>query len=294
MRGKNASRKIGIVFLLPALAFIIYSLVIPFVWNFVLSFQQWDGFAPPRFVGVKNFISVTGDPVARHSLFNSIYYAFATTSMGVILGLLLAILVFKLIGKEGSVFRLILFSPAMLPTAVVGLMFLFFFNPEMGLLNQFFKLIGLESWTHVWLQDKSTAMLSLIFVAVWKCSAAVMLLCFAAMQSIPGSLYEAYKLESVSYPKQLRFITLPLIKPTILLATIYTLGIQFKSYDLIFVMTQGGPGNLTFTVPIYMTKIAFTFGNFGDAAAQGVVFTIVVTISIILVNRLLRSDHYEY
>ena len=290
----RTKRVTGFVFLAPALIFILYATVVPFVWNLVLSFQKWDGFSSITFRGIQNYLTVFKDPAILKSIGNSIYYALASTTGGILVGLMLATLVFKLAGKEGSFFRLVLFSPAMLPTAVVGLMFTFFYNPEMGLLNNFLKLIGLESLNHVWLQNKSTAMICIIFVAVWKCAGQVMLLCFASMQTIPGSLYESAMLDGASYWKQIRYITLPLIKPMILLATINTLGTQYKSYDLIFTMTQGGPGSLTTTVPINMTKMAFSYGKFGESAATGVIFTIVVMASILLAKRFLRGEEYEF
>lgn len=295
MKKKKSSISItGIIYLIPALIFVIGFNVIPFVWNTILSFQSWNGFTTAEFVGLKNFKTVIADPVFLRSLFNSILYAVCSTTGGVLLGLMLATFIYKLGDKEGSVFRLILYSPAMVPTAVVGLMFVFFFNPEMGLLNNFLKIIGLESLQHVWLQGKTTAMACLIFVAIWKCAGSVMMMCFASMQTLPPSLYESAKLDGASFWQQMFKITYPLIKPMILLATINTLGSQYKSYDLIQTMTQGGPGNLTSTVPILMTKTAFNFGRFGQAAAHGVIFTAVVAISIILVRYVLRSEEYEY
>lgn len=284
----------GILFLIPALLFVIGFNVVPFVWNTILSFQEWDGFSSPVFTGTENFKIILGDELVRKALLNSVLYALCSTAGGVFLGLFLATLIYKLSDKEGSVFRLILYSPAMIPTAVVGLMFVFFYNPEMGLLNKFLELIGLESLQHVWLQDSGTAMACIIFVAIWKCAGAVMMMCFASMQTIPESLYESSELDGASFWQQMIHITYPLIRPMILLATINTLGTQYKSYDLIFTMTQGGPGNLTATVPIVMTKTAFNFGIFGEAAAMGVIFTIVVAVSIIIVRRLLRSEEYEF
>ena len=294
-KGKiNKSRLTGIVFLSPAMVFILFATVVPFLWNFLLSFQKWDGFGDSQFQGIKNYATVFQDPAVFKSIGNSVYYALVSTFGGLIVGILLATLVFRLSGKEGSFFRLILFSPAMLPIAVVGLMFTFFYNPEMGLLNNFLKVIGLGGLQRVWLQNQSTAMLCIIFVAVWKSAGQVMLLCFASMQTIPESLYESSKLDGAGYWKQIRYITLPLIKPMILLATINTLGTQYKSYDLIFTMTQGGPGDLTTTVPIRMTKMAFSYGKFGESAAAGVVFTVVVVASILIVKRLLRGEEYEF
>ena len=138
MKKKKSSISItGIIYLIPALIFVIGFNVIPFVWNTILSFQSWNGFTTAEFVGLKNFKTVIADPVFLRSLFNSILYAVCSTTGGVLLGLMLATFIYKLGDKEGSVFRLILYSPAMVPTAVVGLMFVFFFNPEMGLLNNF-------------------------------------------------------------------------------------------------------------------------------------------------------------
>lgn len=295
MKKKRSSVSVaGIVFLIPALIFVISCNVVPFVWNTILSFQEWNGFADPVFVGLNNFKSIFADELVRKALFNSVLYALCSTTGGVLLGLILATFIYKLSEKEGSIFRLILYSPAMIPTAVVGLMFVFFYNPEMGLLNKFLELIGLESLQHVWLQDSSTAMACIIFVAIWKCAGTVMMMCFASMQTVPESLYESSELDGASFWQQMIHITYPLIRPMILLATINTLGTQYKSYDLIFTMTQGGPGNLTTTVPIVMTKTAFNYGVFGEAAAMGVVFTVIVAISIIIVRRLLRSEEYEF
>lgn len=284
----------ALIFLAPALIFIIGANVAPFVWNFILSFQKWNGFGALVFIGTENFSTAFNDSLVRSSLLNSVVYAFASTAGAAVLGLALATFLFRLQGMEGAFFRLVLYSPSMLPTAVVGVMFVFFFNPVMGLLNNFLRAIGLDSLTQVWLQNSRTAMPSIIFVAVWKCAGTVMMMCFAAMQSIPHSMFESASLNGAGYFTRIRLICYPLIKPMILLSTINTLGGQFKSYDLIFTMTQGGPGNLTATVPIVMTKTAFNFGYFGRAAAQGVIFTAVVAASIILVRRMLRGEHYEF
>ena len=285
---------IGIIYLLPALVLITMFSIVPFVWNMILSFQKWNGFGAPQNIGLANYIYVLKNQLTQRALTNSVLYAFASTAGGLLFGLLFATLIFRLPAKEGGIFRLILYSPAMLPTAVVGIMFVFFFNPEMGLLNNFLRLIGLNSLTHVWLQDRSTAMACIIFVAIWKCSGSIMMLTFAAIQSVPASLYESSYMDGATFRQQMTQIVLPLIKPTILLATINTLGGQFKSYDLIFTMTQGGPADLTTTVPIVMKKTAFIFGSFGSAASMGALFTIVVAASILLVRLILRGDSYEY
>ena len=287
-------RRTGYALLLPAVLFVLAFSVIPFVWNIILSFQKWDGLSDAAFVGFDNFAKVLKTPVLRKALTNSVIYAFSATAGCLAFGLIFATMLLRLSQKEGSIFRLILYSPTMLPTAIVGIMFVFFFNPTMGLLNSFLKLIGLESLQHVWLQDRQTAMACVIFVAIWKGIGSVMMLNFAAMQGIPLSLYESSYLDGASFSCQVKRIILPLIKPTILLSAMNTLGEQFKSYDLISTMTQGGPADLTITTPLYMKKVGFLFGQFGSAAAIGVIFTIIVSFSVILVRRLLRGESYEY
>lgn len=294
---KKKSRRttiMGWIFMAPIILFLIYSVVIPFVWNIILSFQKWDGMGKAEFAGLSNYLKSFDDPLVLKSILNSVIYALGSTIGAVLLGLLLATLIFRIVDRSAPVFRLILFSPAMLPTAVVGLMFTFMYNPEMGLINSFLRAIGLDSLTHVWLQDKNTAMICIILAAIWKASGSVMLLCFAAMQTVPSSLYESCKLDGAGYFKQMTTITYPLIKPMILLSAMNTLGAQFKTYDMIFVMTQGGPGTLTYTTPIHMTKTAFTFGDFGYAASMGVEFTIVVILFILITKRLLKGESYEF
>ncbi len=284
----------GAVFLFPALAFVLFYNVVPFVWNLGLSFVAWDGFNDATFVGIANYVTTANTTLMVSAIKNSLWYAFASTAGSTIIGLVFATCIFRLHGKDASFFRLVLYSPSMLPAAVVGIIFVFFFNGQMGLLNSFLDLIGLENLAHIWLQDSGTAMNSIIFVAIWRSTGFIMLLTFASMQGVPSSLYESARLDGANFVQQMWFITYPLIKPMILLATINTLGKQFKSYDLIYTMTQGGPADLTTTVPIVMKKMAFTYGNFGVAAAMGVLFTIIVALSIILVNLTLKGETYEY
>lgn len=291
---KITTKVMGILFMVPITVFLVYSVIIPFIWNIILSFQKWDGMGKAQFVGISNYLDAFQDELVFKSILNSVIFALGSTVGAVVLGLFLATLVFRIVDRSAPIFRLILFSPAMLPAAVVGLMFTFMYNPEMGLINNLLDTIGLDNLKHIWLQEKGTAMICIILASVWKASGSVMLLCFAAMQTVPESLYESCKLDGAGYWRMIRHITLPLIKPMILLSAMNTMGAQFKTYDIIYVMTQGGPGTLTYTTPIYMTKMAFSFGKFGYAASMGVIFTVVVIAFILLTKRLLKGESYEF
>lgn len=283
-----------LLFLMPAIFFMLFSVYVPFGWNAMLSFQEWNGFKPAEWTGFDNFAQMFKDPVAMQSLWNSVLIAVFSTLGAVILGLLLAAFMYKVSNKEGAIYRLIIFLPVMLPTAVVGLLFTFVFNPEMGLLNNLLSTVGLESWTHIWLQEKGTVLACIIAVNMWKMSGLTMMLSYASMKMLPGSIFESSRLEGANYFHQYTRLILPLIKPTILMSAVYSLAVNFKSYDIVFVLTGGGPGTMSHTVPINMVKTAFNFSEFGYAAAMGMVLALVVMIVVAIVNRILKGENYEY
>ena len=287
-------RGLHTAFLFPALLFMAMSVYIPFGWNGVLSFQEWNGFMPAEWVGLENYVQFFKDPQATKSLLNSLFLAVVSTAGAVVLGLFLASVVYKLGKKEGAFCRLIIFLPVMLPTAVVGLLFTFVFNPEMGILNNLLEAIGLSQWTKAWLENKDTVMWCIAFVNIWKMTGLTMMLSFASMQMLPESIFDSSKLDGASYPRQLFKIVFPLIMPTIAMAATYSLAVNFKSYDMVFVMTRGGPGTTSQTIPLLMMKTAFNFNEFGYSAGQGMVLAVVVMLVVLLVQRLLKGESYEY
>lgn len=281
-------------FLLPALVFMCLAVYIPFGWNGVLSLQEWNGFMPAEWVGFENYIHFFKDAQALKSLGNSIFLAMISTGGAVILGLILAALVYKLGKIEGAFYRLIIFMPVMLPAAVIGLLFTFVFNPEMGILNNLLELAGLSEWKTAWLENKNTVMWCLVFINIWKMAGLTMMLSYASMQMLPDSVFESSKMEGAGYIQQLSGIVLPMIKPTIKMAVVYSMVVNFKSYDIVFVVTRGGPGTMSQTIPIMMIKTAFNFNEYGYSASQGMVLALVVMLAILLVQRLLKGETYEY
>ncbi len=284
----------GILFLLPAAFFVVLTIFVPTVWNFLLSFQEWDGFKKHIWVGLDNYLAVLKDPVTRDSLYNSVYLAVISSFVAVLIGIALAAFVYRLGRKESAVYRLILFMPSMLPLAIIGLLFSFIYNPEMGLINQFLRLVGAGSLANAWLEDLDTVLNAVVIVGIWRIAGLTMMLCFAAMQSIPVSLFESSRLDGAGYGRQFFHIVLPMIKPIIQLAAVFTLIIQYKTYDLVFVMTGGGPGTASKTIPLHMVDTAFTYNEYGISAAMGFLLTLAITISIFVANRLLKGEHYEY
>ena len=284
----------GILFLIPTLIFVAFSLFIPTIWNFILSFQEWDGFNDKKWVLFSNYIKAFQDDVLLKCLYNSVFLAVVTTLSSVVLGVILAGLIFRLGRVEGSIYRLIIFMPVMIPLAIIGLLFTFIYNPEMGLLNQFLVLIGLKGLTAAWLENQATIMWCIAIVGIWRITGLTMMLSFAGMQMIPVSLFESCKLDGAGYFRQFFSIMLPLVKPIIQLSTVFTLAISFKTYDLVFVMTKGGPAGFSKTIPLHMIDTSFGYNEFGYSSAMGFILTVIVMAIILLVNKFLGGEQYEF
>ncbi len=292
---KNYKRTLGIIFLLPSILLIAFSNVIPFVWNLILSFQKWDGFAEPKWIGFDNFIHAFSDRIFLSSIVNSIILGIGSTCISVLLGVILALCVFRLNSKEGAVYRLILFMPYMLPMSVIGLMFIFMLNFQYGIVNQFLTFIGLGFLKRAWLSDQNTVMWTLTIIRGLKSLGLPLMLCIAAMQAIPLSLFESANLDGATTLKTYTKIVLPLMKPTIIMSFILTLMSSFKVYDIVKIMSNGGPGRASYVVPMYMMDNAFKYDKFGYASSMGTIFTIIVLTIVILSQKILKGDEqYEY
>jgi ABC-type sugar transport system permease subunit len=282
----------ALLFLFPAALFILFSYVVPVVWNVILSFQSWDGFISREWVGIANYLNVVRDGGAIGSFYNSAFLAVVSTAVAVVVGFLLAILIYNVGRREGSVYRLVLFTPVMLPLSIIGLLFAFIFSPQLGPLNQFLRLIGLDALALAWLGNPKSVMWAVSFVESWRMSGLTMMLCYAALQSIPNSILEAATIDGANYFGRLAVI-LPLVRPIVQVAAVYTLITSFKTYDLVFVMTRGGPGTCSVVTPLYMLRRAFYFNQFGYTASIGVVYTVLILAILVLVRRILKSEYYE-
>lgn len=295
---RSVNRKIilaGFLFMLPAFLVILITTIIPLFWNIVLSFCEWKGSGTPDFIGIQNYIQSFVTKTTRDAIIHSIFIGIVSTLVSVVLGVGFALALFRIKGKLSGVARVIFYSPSMMPMTVLGLLFTFIFAAsDKGLLNAIFAAIGLESLQHAWLSDKNTVLWVIAIIQGWRSSGTIMILSYTAMLNIPGSLFESAELEGCGYVKKSRYIILPLIKQTVRLALSMTLVWAFKTYDLVWTMTQGGPANLSMTAPIMMIKTGFSYNQYGYAAAIGIICTVLIGLCIILGRTALKGETYEY
>jgi sn-glycerol 3-phosphate transport system permease protein len=255
--------------ILPALVLLVAFTHWPAVATLIDSLYSTPrGARPAHWVGVSNYAALLDDPVFFQALWNNFIYAAATIPASVILALGMALAVNRAIPGRAAL-RMAYFLPTMLPMIAIANIWLFFYTPDYGLLDQVLGAIGLGR--HNWLGDPSLALPSLIAVAVWKEAGFFMIFYLAALQSLPPVLREAGSLEGAGEWYYLRRVTLPLLMPTTLFVLVNAVVNAFRVVDQVVVMTHGGPDNATNLLLYYIYEVGFRFWDTSMAAALTVV-----------------------
>ena len=263
------------LFLLPALLGTLIFIIIPVLCSFGLSFAKWDLLNPITIVGLENYKNLFNDKVFYQTLVNTIVFAISTSTFGVIIPLILAsVLNSKIRGSE--FFKTAYFLPFITPMIVIGIVWGWIFDPNIGLLN---KLLHL----HInWLYDVKFAMPALIAVSVWKLIGYNMIIFLSTLSSISQSLFEAAKIDGANSLQTFRHVTVPMLSPTIFFVVIITTISSFQVFDLIYLMTQGGPFNSTNVLVYSIYQNAFEYFNVGEASAIAyVLFAIILVLTLL-------------
>ncbi|MFW6677106.1 carbohydrate ABC transporter permease [Lacrimispora sp. AGF001] len=275
------SNLVGYSFILPNLIGYAIFVFIPVIFSFILSVMKWDGSkAPMEFVGLKNFAQIFGDRIFVQSFLHTIQYALLTVFPTLVLSLLLAVLLNHKL-KGIAIFRTALYFPYIASIVAVGAVWNMLFQPDFGPINEFLKFIGISRPPR-WVVDVKWAMVAISVVSVWKYMGYYMIVYLAALQGISGSLYEAAGIDGANGIQKLRYITIPMLTPTTFFVLIMLTIQCFKVFDLVYVMTGGGPGNATKTLVNYIYEKAFTSWEFGPASAGAIIlFAVVLVITLI-------------
>jgi multiple sugar transport system permease protein len=265
----------GIYFILPALIGTFIFIIIPIFCSFALSFTEWDLLNEIKFIGLENYKSVLSEPIFTQILVNTLVYAISVTVFAVIIPLIIASVInTKIRGAE--CFKTIYFIPFITPAVVIAIVWSWIFDPNIGGINLLFK-SNLE-----WLFDTKLAMPVLIFVSIWKLIGYNVVLFLTGFATIPSNLFEAAKIDGAGWSKCFWHITLPLLKPTTYFVTIVTAISSFQVFDLIYVMTEGGPKDSTNVIVYSIYKYAFEYFDIGKASALAyILFAVILILTII-------------
>jgi len=290
----RSSHRLAILFLLPSFIFVGLFALYPIFESFRLSFYRsiltlpWLG---QKSVGWENYVDLLTDPVAAQSLRITLIFAAVSIPLELVIGLGMALVMNEVFRGRGLM-RAIVLIPWAIPTVVSSQMWRFIFNDRYGLFN--FILFGADASRYLApLADPTLAPMAIIVAEVWKTAPFVALILLAGLQSIPDDLYEAASIDGATPWEKFRHITLPLIRPAVLLALLFRTIDALRVFDLVFVMTQGGPADATNVLSFYGYKKTFAEGmvGYGSAIAVGI-FLISLTLSITYL-RLFQASRLE-
>ena len=272
---------IGYSFVLPKFIGYFIFVFLPVIFTFVLCVMKWDGSdAPMKFVGIQNFVKLFHDSGFIISLKNTLVYAVWTVPLTMVAALLIAVLLNSKI-KGIILFRTAFFFPYVASLVAVGAVWNMLFQPEFGPINEFLKFIGIQNPPR-WCASTDWAMTVIVIVSVWKYMGYYMVVYLAALQGISKDLYEAASIDGATGFNKFRYITIPMLTPTTFFVVIMLTIQCFKVFDLIYVMTGGGPGRATNVIVNHIYNAAFVDFKFGYASAGAVVlFLIVLVITMI-------------
>ena len=254
----------------PIVLFIIIMVAFPLAYTIYLSFTDWNmGVAAPEFLGLKNYIDVLSDSQFWSDTGNTLYLAFGSVAIELILGTLIAVILNRpFVGKD--VVKTLFLLPMVATPIAVGMVWQLIYEPTLGVANYFLKLLGLNPV--MWLIDSNTVLNSLMLIEIWEWTPMVMLIVLAGLAGMPNDVYESAQLDGAGRFQLFWKITLPLLRPTLIVTALLRLIDALKTFDIIYATTQGGPLQASETVNLLAYKSIFSYFKMGRGAALIVCF----------------------
>ncbi|MER9870740.1 sugar ABC transporter permease [Mesorhizobium sp. M0136] len=262
------------IFVAPFLFFFTTLLLFPLLWGMWLSFHKADTFSSGNFVGLGNYARLYHDKVFLQSIWNTFYFVLLTVPTLALIGLFLALCLNRRT-RTAAVLRTLFFSSSVLSVTIVTLIWRIVFIPNVGLLSTIYGWFGTTA--PAFISDPSLAMIGIAIATIWWCIGLPMMLFLSALQQIPQDIYEAAALDNANRWQTLRSITLPSIKRTFILVIIIQIVLQFQLFGQAWLMTRGGPNNLTKPIVLYIYDTAFRRWDLGlGAAASEILFILIL------------------
>lgn len=271
---------IGYSFILPNFIGFFIFIFIPVIFSLLLSFSHWDGFNPIEFAGLENFIDIFHDKVFTSSIWKTVYFSFFTVILSMAASLALAVLLNQKMKLRGF-FRCALFFPYVASTVAVSVVFNAMFQKDYGPINEFLRMIGIAN-PPGWTASTDWVIPALIIVNVWRNMGYFMIIYLAALQGIDESLYEAARMDGASGFKLFSKITWPLLTPSTFFVVMMLTINSFKVFDLVYLMTGGGPGTASTMISQYIYNQAFVSWNYGRSSAAAMILFLIVGVLTII------------
>lgn len=262
-------------------------------YSLYLSLTRWDLLSTPQFIGLQNFIKVfTADKYFYKYMGNTVYFVLFLVPIVLVVSLMLAVIINKRVKGIVKAYRAILFLPSITSTVAISMVWIWILNPEMGLINNFLRMIGFQN-TPLWLSSESSSKMALVIMRTWQMSGYYMLIFLAGLQTVPTQLYEAASIDGAGPIKRFFSITLPMLSNTTFVVMILLIIEAFNMFESVFIMTSGGPLGSTSTIMYYIYEQAFTNYNMGYASSLAWILFIIILIVTLVQYRFRREQEGE-
>lgn len=289
---KVRNNKVAIsIFIAPAMILFTLIIIVPIFMDIYYSFFKWNGMTAPSFLGLGNYIEAFRGKVTgiNKTFMNAMLLAFLSVFIQLPISLFLAISLAR--GVKGEKFFMALFfTPVLISTVVIGQLWLKIYNPQYGIMNTFLRQMGLEKLCRTWLGDSKTALTAVFLPILWQFVGYHMLLMYAGIKSISHELNEAAMIDGASNWQVARFITIPLLKPTLRVCTIFAVTGSLKAFDLIYVLTGGGPAHASEVPSTLMVDMIFSRNRYGYGSTIAVFIIFTCFFFAILINKAFKTE----
>lgn len=282
-------KKAIFIFIFPAFVIFLCIIVLPIVFSGYYSLLKWGSVGKGTFIGMQNYVEllINNSDGFRESVLNSLILAALSVFVQLPIALAIALVLASGVKGEGF-FRSAYFIPVIVSTVVIGHLWMKIYNPQYGLLNAFLKAIGLESWSGEWIGNTDTALISAFIPLIWQYIGYHMLLMYAAIKSIPQDILEAAKIDGASPVKAAFLITIPLIRSIIEVCIVFAVTGSLKTFDLIYVLTGGGPLHATEVPSTLMFNTIFHKNMYGYGSSIAIFIIAECLIFTIFIQRLYK------
>lgn len=285
---KQRNTVTGWLFVLPNLVGFCAFTLVPVLMSIVMSFSDWNGFGAFHFTGLENYRIIFGDSSFRIALWNTIVFAVFNVLIVMVLSFLLAMLLNRhLVGR--NLFRATIFFPYMVSSLAASCVWGMLLQRDYGLVNQLLRSIGIAN-PPGWAASSQWAMATVVLVTVWKSAGYYMVIFLAGLQSVPVTLYEAATIDGASPLQQTFSVTIPMLQHTTYFVLMMLSISSFQIFDLIYLMTKGGPGRATLTLSQYIYDQGFSYFNVGRASAAALVLFVIVAGLTMLQKKFEKND----
>lgn len=269
--------RIAYIFIMPSLILLTIFMIVPFVHSITMSFHDWNGITEAEYIGTANYERLFSESRFGSAILNNLIFLVLFTSCTLILGFLSAVAISRRMAGW-RFYRFAFFVPYILVTAVIAVLWGQIYEPSYGILNSSLRAVGLDNWAQLWLGNHNITMYSIVVIAIWQISGFTMLLYLAAMEGIDQEIHDAATIDGVNAWQRCFYIIAPMVKQITFVLIMLQIIASLKTFDLIWVLTKGGPFYASEVMGTYLYRAAFEQQQFGYASAVALVMSVIVMI----------------